>query len=487
VRMGRAVEAGQGAMASSPKASAARGLRGLRVFGGFALTRGVPRAFPLAFVVVASCSGGGGTTITVTQNTPVTTVAVTPGSVQLSWGETQQFTADPRAASGQSLTNRVVDWASSNAAIATVSAAGLARAVGIGTASVTATSEGKTGTSTITVGVTDPAVRSISAGATNACALTSAGAAYCWGRWGTDTVRTPTLLAGGKVFTSLALGAGRGCGLVSGGDVYCWTDHRGSTAPALANSGRPFVRIVAGDQHYCGLTSAGAAYCWGDNSKGQLGDGSSTARAAPVAVNGGLTFTSIAAGGSNSCGVTSAGAAHCWGANDNGQVGDGGGGSSRSTPRQVGGSFTYAAIAIGTTYACALTATGDPVCWGQVQPGSATSLTPATITGGPFVRLSGAGTNACGVLASGSIQCWGTNPDGRIGDGTTNARTVPTAVSAGAVFIGVAIGGSFSCGLTTAGGVSCWGANDSGQIGDATTLNRLVPTATSTSVVFRTP
>src|SRR5439155_885632 len=76
-------------------------------------------------------------------------------------------------ANGTALSGRAVTWATSNAAVATVSASGLVTSVAAGSATITATSEGQSGTSAITVtnvpvaSVTvSPATASITVGAT---------------------------------------------------------------------------------------------------------------------------------------------------------------------------------------------------------------------------------------------------------------------------------------------------------------------------------
>lgn len=93
--------------------------------------------------------------ITVTQ-APVASVSLSPTTATLQVGGTQQFTATPRDASGNALTGRTVSWSSSNTAVATVSAAGLVTGVASGTATITATSEGKSGTATVTVNAPTP-------------------------------------------------------------------------------------------------------------------------------------------------------------------------------------------------------------------------------------------------------------------------------------------------------------------------------------------
>jgi uncharacterized protein YjdB len=86
----------------------------------------------------------------------VASVTVSPTSVTLGVGATQQFAATLRDAAGATLTGRTVTWSSSNTAISTVSATGLMTALSIGTATITATSEGKTGTASVTIAVAAP-------------------------------------------------------------------------------------------------------------------------------------------------------------------------------------------------------------------------------------------------------------------------------------------------------------------------------------------
>ena len=104
--------------------------------------------------VVATVSSGGTLTDTaaVTITTiPVASVTVTPTTAGLQVGATQQFTAVPKDAAGNTLTGRVVTWASSNTAIATVSSSGVVSGTAAGSATITATSETKSSTAAVTV------------------------------------------------------------------------------------------------------------------------------------------------------------------------------------------------------------------------------------------------------------------------------------------------------------------------------------------------
>ena len=79
---------------------------------------------------------------------PVASVTVQPSSINLTEGETGQLTASVLP---EDATDKSVIWKTSNPAVATVSENGLVMAVAAGTATVTATSGGKSGSCNVTV------------------------------------------------------------------------------------------------------------------------------------------------------------------------------------------------------------------------------------------------------------------------------------------------------------------------------------------------
>jgi uncharacterized protein YjdB len=86
-------------------------------------------------------------------------VALSAGALQT--GQTAVATVTLRAADGELLTGRPVAWASSDGAIANVAADGTVRALGPGRATITATSEGRTGAAVLTVTAPAPVVARI--------------------------------------------------------------------------------------------------------------------------------------------------------------------------------------------------------------------------------------------------------------------------------------------------------------------------------------
>jgi len=78
-------------------------------------------------------------------------VHVSPASGTIPVGQTQQFTATPQDSAGNPLATLSVTWASSNPGVATVDGSGLVAGVSQGDATISATSEGKTGSAAVAV------------------------------------------------------------------------------------------------------------------------------------------------------------------------------------------------------------------------------------------------------------------------------------------------------------------------------------------------
>jgi hypothetical protein len=87
----------------------------------------------------------------------VVSVEVSPASASILVGATVQLSATAQNAEGEALTGHTATWSTNAPAVATVSSAGLVRGMGEGSATITATIKGKSGTSNVTVtSSTDP-------------------------------------------------------------------------------------------------------------------------------------------------------------------------------------------------------------------------------------------------------------------------------------------------------------------------------------------
>jgi Domain of unknown function (DUF1929)/Invasin, domain 3/Bacterial Ig-like domain (group 2) len=103
--------------------------------------------------ITATSEGKSGTaSVTVTSTAePVASVEVLPASASVVVGGTVELTATPKDVAGQPLTGRTITWGTDAPLVATVSLTGLVTGLAPGSATITATSEGQSGTSSVTV------------------------------------------------------------------------------------------------------------------------------------------------------------------------------------------------------------------------------------------------------------------------------------------------------------------------------------------------
>lgn len=459
---------------------------------------GVVTALTPGSTMIGATSEGrsGSATVTVSQP-PVIAVVLDPTSLSLAVGAEAQVTATPTGAGGIALPGRTVTWTSSTPGVATVQN-GLVRGVSVGSAVVTASSDGVPAALVVQVVAPPPTqavFTTLASGTSHTCGLDADGHAWCWGggRWGQTGSgngtgsHNPRRVAGDLTFASISAEQNLTCALTPAGEAYCWGwNLRGSVgdgtttqrnAPTRVQGGHTFVEVSAGGDHGCGRTANGRVYCWGRNSTGQIGDGTTTDRPAPVQVGGDHHFVAVEVGYQHSCGIDDDGRALCWGYGQNGALGVGNS-QSRSLPTPVTGNHRFNRLQAAGYGTCAITPAGEGYCWGD--SGMATSSAnplPLSAT----LRFTGAHPAwgfGCGVAEDGQGLCWGNNSYGVLGDGTsTHRRGQPGPVSGDHTFTQIAPGWYHACALDQDGAAWCWGNNGDGQIGDGTTFPRWTPTA----------
>ena len=198
-------------------------------------------------------------------------------------------------------------------------------------------------------------VVAIDAGGEETCALTSGGAVKCWGdnrqgQLGNGTRSTSSVPVGVKGLSSgvvaIATGGLHACALTSAGAAKCWGydffgdlgDGGGgskTTPVGVVGLGSGVSQISAKGYDSCALTSAGAVKCWGYNGAGQVGDGTTATRYTPVDVSGlDSGVEGVSTSGWDTCAVMTGGNVECWGSNVLGGLGDGTT-TDRSTPVEV--------------------------------------------------------------------------------------------------------------------------------------------------------
>jgi len=227
------------------------------------------------------------------------------------------------------------------------------------------------------------AAAEVALGDTIACARgqdADKGAVRCW-----TATSAPRAVAGITDATAIAAGGRRACALVTEGTLRCWTDADDArVAPAPMPTIYGAVAVGVGARHACVVRADRTLACWGENDHGELGDGTTTARASPTTVAGIEAVHDVSIGDGFTCAHLYDGTVRCWGRNDHGVLTDGTL-EGRAAPQMISGMFHLLQVAVG-------------------------------------------GGTVCALLDDGTLRCWGENGAGQVGDGSHDDRGVPVTV-----------------------------------------------------------
>jgi len=447
-------------------------------------------------------------------------VTVTPGSVSIAPGATQQFTAVAKDAQNNTISGITFFWASSNQNAALVDQTGLATGVAGGTATISALGLGVPGSASLSVGAVAATQLAFSTQPTSS----TAGAAFspavevevrdASGQRVTTsraavTLEIGTNAGGGTLLGSVIVNAANGIASFSGvsinktGTGYALsarstglTSATSSTfnispgppaklaftvQPPNAEANVAFTPAVTILDQFDNVTTSTSPVTVDLETRDPLGrlDGTTTVNA----VAGVATFSDlrIVQPGSGYA-LTARSGLLPIAASDGFAV-------SITFSQLSGGDGTQ----FGYGFTCGV-APGGAFCWGSAYFGRLGVPEDARITGCPnnpcewspvlvrgghkFTQLSAGDIHACAVDDAGAVWCWGYNNNGQLGDGTTTNRDSPVKIvgaTGSLTFDQVAAGALHSCARTTQNAVWCWGYNASGQVGNNTTAQQTTP------------
>ncbi|MBN1771119.1 MAG: hypothetical protein JXB32_07660 [Deltaproteobacteria bacterium] len=367
----------------------------------------------------------------------------------------------------------------------------------------------------------------------HACALTTAGEPWCWGRnhqgqlgdgsrtasaapvrvrppASTDPVPVTVEEAAEAPFEAdeLAVGYDQTCAR-RGGRVWCW----GRPPAAMLHPAPPelvhpapvpglddVVQLAAGFGFFCARRENGEVACWGENSSGQLGDGTTVWRPTPVQVTGLDRAESLVADYGRACALRSGGEVWCWGE-----------GTATAAPVEALRSWKgrLRQLALSDGHCCVLLEGGEVRCQGDNSHGQigngeggcrpdpedipcgppGSGYLPRQICAeapefvlvrelGPAVELALGSGFSCARHEGGAVSCWGWNHQAQLGRGYGFVEAegwLPAPVAGLEDAVGLCADAGRACALKSDGTAVCWGQNVFGELGDRTTQNRPSP------------
>ena len=302
----------------------------------------------------------------------------------------------------------------------------------------------------------NPALRftQLAAGGSHNCGLTAAGEVYCWGynAWGqvgilpvSNAVTAPVKVAGLPAVTRIGGGFEYTCAITAAGATWCWgkndlaelglgtADGLAHVPPDTVRGLPPVTDFAGGYGHGCAVGAQdGTLYCWGQNVNA-TGTGGVPPSPLPTPVSGGLAFASVTAALTHTCGVTTTGAAWCWGNATDGRLGNGSTNPPIETlPVAVIGGYTWASLSANAEHTCGVTTSGEGYCWGNPgfwATGNGGGATPTLVQGGlTFTSIAAGHYHSCGLTTASKAWCWGIGVDGQLGTGSVASSTAPVLV-----------------------------------------------------------
>ena len=219
-------------------------------------------------------------------------------------------------------------------------------------------------------------------------------------------------------------------------------------------------------------------YVWGLNSSGQLGLGDTINRSAPVQVSGSWVSAAI---GITAIALDINYRLYTWGAANFSRLGDGTT-ANRSSPVMIDSTNRY--IDISNAGGSLIVTRNDFTIWtwGSGANGALglndtnDRSVPTQIGSSSWLVVVGGGSGGAGIRLDNSLWTWGLNTDGRLGLNDTINRSSPTHVGTGG-WSWISDGGSSQgqAAVNNLNQLYIWGTNTTGKLGDGTTVAKSSP------------
>jgi alpha-tubulin suppressor-like RCC1 family protein len=370
----------------------------------------------------------------------------------------------------------------SNPAIATVDANGVLTARMPGTVFITASNEGTTAVTQITVAPGDQ-LTTVVGSAMDAAGAPLAGAEVIV-RAGDFDVRSVTGADGaftirevpaslGPLFVTVVQQRPDGRSIAVAKDIAV---QAGAETRVPALTVQPFALtpradLAGGASHTVALHTDRSLWAWGDGSFGQLGIGGQSSVEEPMRVGADADWVRVACGGNHTVAIKTDGSLWAFGQNSFGQLGTGGFGNA-ATPVRIGVSKDWQSVSGGATHTAALKSDGTLWTWGGNERGqlglgdrSGRNAPVQLGSASDWLQVAAGQLHTAVLRMDGSLWTWGANNNNPLGDGTNADRDAPAQVGTDKDWITLAAGAQHAVALKRDGSLWAWGLNNEGQCG----------------------
>jgi alpha-tubulin suppressor-like RCC1 family protein len=259
------------------------------------------------------------------------------------------------------------------------------------------------------------------------------------------------------------------------------TTTKRSSPGTVSGGGTNWKQVSVAFGHMAAVKTDGTLWTWGQNPSGGLGTNNTTARSSPgETVGGGTNWKQVSVNATGvSVAIKSDGTLWTWGENTRGQLGDGTTTNRSSPGTTAGGGTNWKFVNCGYSPVCAIKTDGTLWTWGANASGQlGTNNTTARSSPG---TTAGGGTNwkevACernqtaAIKTDGTLWTWGAGTSGALGTDNTTGRSSPgTTAGGGTNWKQVSCGYSKMGAIKTDGTLWTWGNDQYGSLG-AGTLN----------------
>jgi len=196
-----------------------------------------------------------------------------------------------------------------------------------------------------------------------------------------------------------------------------------------------WVKVSASNNFTLALKSNGTIWAWGRNDNYQLGNAPANLnQLSPLQVGTDADWVKVTAGtNSTSFAIKSNGTIWGWGSNPSSIIVFGSSTYTVSTPTQVGTDTDWGTMSVGGQHILAQKTDSTLWSWGGgtglgVGGTPTVTNTPQQISTDKWVSFSASGSSSFGIKEDGTLWAWGNNGNGRLGDGTTIDRLIPTQI-----------------------------------------------------------